>query len=238
VLGAATSGLLVAATSYTQAAPYTYVPASVFEPVYTAIADSVKLTGAKVVLLGVPNVTTLYAMRSAAELWSDRTELASFGITVDADCATSGNSVFTGTLVPSLYVKYAATGAAQNLSCADVPGTADAILTPADLNKLADAVTAMNTVIQLIAQQNGWAFVDLSAVYPAASAKPAYAASDQLTCVYPYGAVTSLDGVFPNATGQQQIAYAVDAAVNAKYGFTFPTAPVSPVGVLAAKLCP
>jgi hypothetical protein len=75
-------------------------------------------------------------------------------------------------------------------------------------------------------------------VYPAASPKPAYSASDQLTCVYPYGAYTSLDGVFPNAAGQQLIAWAAASAINNTYGLSLPTAPVSPVATTAARLCP
>gem|GEM_PF-4163763 len=49
---------------------------------------------------------------------------------------------------------------------------------------------------------------------------------------------TSLDGVFPNAAGQQLIAYAVASAINGTYGFSLPTAPVSNIAIAAAKLCP
>jgi hypothetical protein len=154
VLGAATSGLLVAATSYTQTAAYTYVPATVFAPVFSAIADSVKLTGAKVVLVSVPKVSALYALRPAAELWADRTELATFGITVNADCSTSANFIFTPSRVPVLAAIFASTGTAQNLSCTDTPGAADAILTPADVSTLDGVVTQMNAQIQQVAQTN------------------------------------------------------------------------------------
>lgn len=239
VLGAATSGLLVPATSYTQIAPYTYVPAAVFAPVFSAIADSVALTGAKVVLLSVPKVSGLYALRPASELWNDRTNLATFGVNVTADCATSPNFVFTGTLVPSLVANYTATGVMQNLSCTDIPGTADAILTPADIATLDGVVTDMNTQIQQTAQQNGWAFADLMGVYPPpVAARTPYAVSDQLTCVYPYGAYVSLDGVFPSAQGQAAIASTVVAAIDAKYGFTITVGPSSPISITAAKLCP
>jgi hypothetical protein len=239
VLGAATSGLLVAATSYAQAPAYTYVPASVFATVFSAIADSVKATGAKAVLLSVPKVSTLYSLRPAAELWNDRVELATFGINVTADCGSSANLVFTATLVPSLAAAYAATGTMQTLSCADVPGSADAILTPADVATLDAVVTQMNAQIQQVASQNGWAFADLAGVYPPPiSARPVYRVADQLTCAYPYGSSISLDGVFPNAAGQAAIAGAVASAIDAKYGFSIAVGGSAPTGVLAPRLCP
>jgi hypothetical protein len=239
VLGAATSGLLVPAASYTQTAPYTYVPASVFAPLFAAIADSVQLTRAKVVLLSVPKVSALYALRPSSELWADRAGLATFGITVAADCGTSANSVFTGTLIPALAARFAATGATQTLSCADVPGAADAILTPADISMLDATVAQMNAQIEQVAQQHGWAFADLAGVFPPpVSARTPYSASDQLTCVYPYGAYVSLDGVFPGAQGQAAIASTVASAIDSKYGFSITIGATPPTGVTAARLCP
>ena len=239
VLGAATSGLLVAATSYTQAAPYTYVPASVFAPLFAAIADSVKLTGAKAVLLSVPKVSALYALRPASDLWNDRVELATFGITLTPDCGTSANFLFTAALVPPLAAQYAATGAMQSLSCTDAPGVADAILTPADITTLDGVVTQMNSQIQQLAQQNGWAFADLTGVYPPPPAsRTAYSASTQLTCSSPYGALVSLDGVFPSPSGQAAIAAAVAGAIDAKYGFTIAIGGAPSPGGSTAPACP
>ncbi len=239
VLGAATSGLLVAASSYTQTTPYTYVPASVFAPVFTAIADSVQVTKAKAVLLSVPKVSGMYALRPASELWNDRAELATFGVNVTADCGTSTNFVFTASVIPSLAAQFAATGTPQNLSCTDIPGTADAILTPADIATLDGVVAQMNTQIQALAQQNNWAFADLTGVYPPPlSARVPYSAADQLTCVYPYGDYVSLDGVFPSLKGQIAIASTVANAINAKYGYTISIGSSSPVGTTAVRLCP
>jgi hypothetical protein len=233
------SGLLVPATSYTQTAPYTYVPAALFAPVFSAIADSVKLTGAKVVLVSVPKVSALYALRPASELWADRAELATYGITVNADCATSANFVFTPSRVPPLAAAYSGTGTMQNLSCTDIPGTADAILTPADLSTLDGVVSQMNAQILQVAQTNGWAFADLTDVYPPpVSSRTPYAASDELTCASPYGKFISLDGVFPNVNGQSAIASAAAGALDAKYGFTVTVGATAPTGVAAAKLCP
>ncbi len=239
VLGAATSGLLVAATAYDQTAPYTYVPAAVFAPVFAAIADSVALTKAKVVLLSVPKVSALYALRPASEIWSDSAELAGFGVTVNADCAASANFVFTASKIPALAAQFAASGTQQNLSCTDVPGTADGVLTPADITTLDGVVSGMNAQIEQVAQQNGWAFADLSGVYPPpVSSRTPYSAAAELTCVYPYGAFVSLDGAFPSATGQGAIASTVASAIDAKYGFTITIGTASQIGVTAAKLCP
>ena len=210
-----------------------------FAPVFSAIADSVKATGAKAVLLSVPKVSTLYALRPAVELWNDRAELATFGIAVAADCAASANLVFTPSLVPPLAAAYAATGTTQNLSCTDVPDSADAILTPADVATLDAQVTQMNAQIQQLASQNGWAFADLAGVYPPpVSARPAYKAADELTCVSPYGGFISLDGVFPNLAGQAAIASAVASAIDAKYRFTIAVGASSPIGSPAPPLCP
>jgi hypothetical protein len=239
VLGAATSGLLVAATSYNQPAAYTYVPAAVFAPLFAAIADSVALTNAKVVVLSVPRVSALYALRPGSEIWSDSAELAGFGVTVNADCATSTNFVFTAGRIPALAAQFAASGTQQSLSCTDVPGTADGILTPGDMATLDGVVTAMNAQVQQVAQQHGWAFADLTGVYPPpVSARTPYSAAQELTCVYPYGGFVSLDGVFPNAAGQGAIAQTVATAIDATYGFTITIGNPATVGTAPVVLCP
>ncbi|MFI5309906.1 MAG: hypothetical protein ACHQQ3_01625 [Gemmatimonadales bacterium] len=237
VVGALTTGLLVGATSYTQAAPFTFVPAPLFAPVYAAIADSARQTGARVVLLSVPHVTRLYGLRPAAELWAARADLATFGVAVAADCSGSANLVFTPSVVPALAARAAAALSAQALSCADVPGSADAILTPADVATLDAAVDQMNTQIKQLAGKNGWAFADLDATYASFTvARPAYRAVEELACASPYGAYVSLDGVHPNVAGHVAVANLVAAAVNATYGFEIPVS--QPLSLARAILCP
>ncbi|HVT40457.1 MAG TPA: hypothetical protein VHE78_15545 [Gemmatimonadaceae bacterium] len=236
LLRAATSGLVVAATAYTQADPFTYVPAAQFAPVYAAIADSVKRSGARAVLLSVPHVTRLPAMRVGSELWNARADLATFGVTVADDCNGSTNLVFTGTLIPTL-AQSALAGSAQVLSCADLPGAADGVLTPADIITLDAVIEQMNAQIRQLATQNGWAFADLDAAFANfVAARTPYRASEQLACVYPYGAFISLDGVHPNVSGHQAIARQVAEAVNATYGFAIQVA--APVPLPSAALCP
>jgi lysophospholipase L1-like esterase len=237
LIRAATSGLVVAATSYTQTAPFTYVPAALFAPVYAAISDSVKRSGARVVLLTVPHVTRLNAMRLGSELWNARADLATFGVNVADDCNGSANFVFTGTLIPMLTLNALTADSAQILSCADLPGAADGVLTPADVVTLDAVVDQMNAQIRQLATRNGWALADLDATFTSfVAGRTSYRASEQLACVYPYGAFISLDGVHPNVSGHQAIARQVAEAVNATYGFAIQVA--VPMPPTSASLCP
>jgi len=230
VIGAVTTGMLVGATSYAQATPFTYVPADIFAPVFAAIADSVRKTGARAVLLSVPHVTKLVSLRGGAELWADRATLATFGVTVAADCNGSANRVFTPSLVPGLVARASATLAAQTLSCTDIPGAADAVLTPADVTTLDSVVDQMNAQIRKLADDNGWAFADLDAEYSSLfSAHTPYRAAEELSCVYPYGDFVSLDGVHPNSAGHHVIANVVSLAVNSTYGLEIPVSTGLPV---------
>ena len=237
VLRAATSGLLVPAASYTQTSPWTYVPAAVFAPAYAAVADSVKKSGARVVLLSVPHVTRLAGMRPAIELWNARTGLSTYGVTVASDCNGSPNLIFTGAVVAKLAQGALTAGSSQILSCTDVGGALDAVLTPADVTALNAVVDQMNVQIRQLASTNGWAFADVDAVFSQFVATRApYSASEHLACVYPYGAWVSLDGARPNLTGQQAIANSVATAVNATYGLDIPVPAAAPV--TGIQLCP
>jgi hypothetical protein len=238
VLGAATTGRVVAATSYAQpATAYSYIPASVFAPVYVAVGDSVKKSKATAVLFGVPRVTNLAGFRTGDELFAERAALAASGVAVSANCSGNANLVFVASLVPGLVTGAQASGSAQSLSCADVPGAADFVLTSAEQAALNGSVDAMNVQIKALADQNGWAFVDVNAVFAAMIAgRAAYRVSAQFSCVNPYGQFVSLDGVYPNLAGHQLLANAAATAINAKYGFAVPTVGVTPV--TAAALCP
>ena len=236
VLGAATTGQMVAATSYKQVTPFTYVPAVLADSQIAAIADSVKRTGAKVLVANVPRVTAIAALRAGDELWQERAALATFGVTVNADCNGNTNRLVTR-IVPILAAVARSSGTAQSLSCADVPGAADHVLTPANIVTLNAVVDAMNVQLTAIAAANGWALLDLNAVAQQfVTGRPAYKAGVQLSCSYPYGQFVSLDGVHPTAAGQQLIANAAALALNAKYGFALPTSNV-PVRAVA-QLCP
>src|ERR1051325_11344630 len=86
VLGVA-SGLLFPKAGYRGAAAAgTFVPNAIWQPVYDQLIDSVKKTGAKVLLAGVPKTTGFVSIRTGDELYQDRAEFQAFGVIIAADC--------------------------------------------------------------------------------------------------------------------------------------------------------
>jgi hypothetical protein len=231
-------GLLFPAQAYRQPAnTYTFIPAAVWQPEYDAIVDSVAKTGARALLVTVPDVSSLPSVRRGRELAADRATFQAFGVIVSPDCDANENAIFVAVKVPGLVGRAQATQTPQTLSCTDAPGQVDYVLTPTDLQTITAVVTEMNTHITQVATQRGWAIVDLNAVLAEGVAQnPAYSLRNQLGCVFPYGQYISLDGVHPNGFGHQLIANAAARALNTRYGFALPE---NPVTVLTAEQqCP
>ena len=230
-----TSGLVLPATAYRT--PRTLMLNSGWEPVYTQVLDSVRKTGARAILIGVPNVTSIVSLRAGDELWQNRAEFANFGVAVNADCQGNTNLIFVPVKVATAVATARATGTAFNLSCTNAPATQDQILTPTDVTTISAVVAGMNSYIQSQATANGWAYVDLAPVLQKGmDNRGPYSVAKQLGCVSPYGQYVSLDGVHPNVQGYQELANAAAEALNATYGFTIP---INPQPVLTpAQLCP
>ena len=234
VLGV-TTGLLLPAAAYRT--PFTYVPNTVWQPVYQRVLDSVKTTGAKAILVSVPNVSSIVSFRAGDELWLNRAGFANFGVVINANCQGSTNLIFVPLKVSTAVATAQATGTAQNLSCADAPGTQDQILTPVDVTTITAVVSGMNSYIQSQASTNGWAFLDLNTVLAKAVAnRGPYSVAKQLGCVRPYGQYISLDGVHPNVQGYQEMANAAALALNQTYGFAIPENPQAEL--TPAQVCP
>jgi hypothetical protein len=219
------SGLLFPRAAYRGAAGAgTYVPNAVWQPVYDALIDSVKKTGAKVILSGVPNTNGFVSLRTGDELYQDRVAFQSYGVIVSVNCQGSPNAIFTPSKILGLVGAAQATGTAQTLSCADTPGAQDNILTPADVQTVDAVLTGMNDHIKAVAQANGWAYMDMSAVWAQwVQRRGAFKVVNLLGCVRPFGQYVSLDGIHPNVQGYQEMANAAAGALNATYGFAIPT---------------
>lgn len=221
VMRAAWSGLVTVGTSYSQKTAWTLMPASVFTPVFDSIADSVAATGARAVFLGVPQVMSLPAWRAGDVLWQQRTQLAAYGVIVATDCQASTNLVNTVAKLPPLVAAARDSSKTKTLSCADVAGTADGVLTAADAALITQTVTAINAAIKAAADKRSFAYVDVPVVSSApAYAAPAFSAATFLGTDAPFGRAISLDGVLPSAVGHELVADAVAAALNTKYGWS------------------
>jgi hypothetical protein len=226
VLRAATTGLVIVGSSYTQTAAWTLIPAAVFAPVFDSIADSVKATGAKAIFLGVPQVMSLPAWRAGDALWQQRAALASYGITVSTDCQASDNLVQTVAVLPPLAAAARSSGTPQSLSCADRPGEADYVLTSADAALITQTVNALNTAIKAAADARQLAYADVplfSSEVPFHA--PPFTAAGFFGNDAPFGFATSLDGLQPSAYGHELLADAVANALNARYGWKIPIPP-------------
>ncbi|MGH7605020.1 MAG: GDSL-type esterase/lipase family protein [Gemmatimonadaceae bacterium] len=221
----AASGLLRPKTAYRGAGSQgTVVPNSIWKPVYDQLVDSVKKTGAKVLLVGIPQSNGFVALRTGDELYQDRVEFQDMGVVVADDCQGSANSIFVPGKVTSVVASAQASGQPQTLSCADQPGTQDNILTPADIQTLDALIDGMNAHIRSVAETNSWAFLDLASLWAGWAARRAtFSVHDLFSCVLPYGQYVSLDGVHPNLDGYQEMANAAADALNATYGFAIST---------------
>jgi len=231
------SGLVFPKAGYRGAAAQgTFVPNAVWQPLYDQLIDSVKKTGAKVLLVGTPKPNGFVSLRTGDELYQDRAAFQSFGVIISPDCQGNPNAIFVPIKVTSAVGAAQATGQPQTLSCTDQPGAQDNILTPADIQTVNAVIDGMNSHMQSVAQANGWAYMDMATVWAQwLQRRPAFSVVALLTCNNPYGQYVSLDGVHPNGVGYQEMANAAADALNAKYGFAIPTNP-QPV-LTAAQLC-
>ncbi|MGH7652220.1 MAG: hypothetical protein ACREMS_10295 [Gemmatimonadaceae bacterium] len=226
VLGAA-SGLVVPKAGYRGAAAQgTIVPNSIWQPVYDQIIDSVKKTGAKVLLVGIPRSNGFVSLRTGDELYQDRAEFQDMGVVIAGDCQGNANSIFVPIKVTGVVAAARATGLPQTLSCADEPGVEDNVLTPADVQALDALIDGMNAHINSVAQTNSWAFLDLASLWAGwVTRRAPFSVRELFSCVLPYGQYVSLDGVHPSLDGYQEMANAAADALNTVYGFGIPTNP-------------
>ena len=191
-------------------------PFSQWQPVYDAILNAVKSTGAGAVLVGLPNNAANFpSIRRARDLFNQWPYLLGLGISVSFNCYLSSNYVFVPGYLLSLFAKTPTTA-----TCADVPGAADFVLTSSDMTAINSLMAQMNAHIQARASANGWAYFSLSALYDLP--KPAFKVADVLFSATPFGPNISLDGVHPSAQGQAILATAAAQAINAKYGVSIP----------------
>jgi len=194
-------------------------PYASWEADFDQVIAAVRSTGARAVVVGLPNDARNFpSIRTARELFNQWPYLATLGITVSFNCywgTSASNSVFLPGYILTLLSRTPTTA-----SCADVPGAADYVLTPSDLNAINARMAQINTHIQAKASENGYAYFALSALYDLP--KPSLNMYNVLFSNTPFGANISLDGVHPSAQGQTILANAAVQAINTRYGLAIP----------------
>jgi hypothetical protein len=230
----ATSGLI--------APGVTVVPFPFFASMYDVILDTIQATHAQVVVAGLPRTgRNLAALRRGEEIFADSAAFAALHVDVSQDCKGSQNYINVSQKTLSV-VFTAAQLAAHGLpnaiySCADIPGTADFVLTPADMAIIDNMLMQFDDHIRQQAAARGFAYFSLGTVFERPDLKPAkYSVVSQLSSQLPYGPYTSLDGVHPNGVGQALLAIAAGLAINKTYGGFGVHAVTPTVPSLAARM--
>jgi hypothetical protein len=183
---------------------------------YDQVIAAVRTTGARAVLVGLPNNAANFpSIRRAREFFNEWPDLLALGVSVSFSCYFSSNYLFIPGYVLTLLSRTPTTA-----TCADVPGAADYVLTPSDVNAINARMAQINAHIQAQASANGYAYFSLSSLYDLP--KPGFDMYKVLFSSTPFGANMSLDGVHPSAQGQGILAAAAAAAVNARYGLAIP----------------
>ena len=189
---------------------------------YQNIIDAVKQTGAKALLVTLPtDVSKFPAVRTSAEIASQRSAFALLNVSVNANCDASPNLVTFLKLLSTLF--NAATRAASglgpyDLSCEDVFASADGILSPSEVATLNTLIGQINSFITTKANDNGYATMSLGTLYDTAKSGVTFDLTTILTSNTPFGPNMSLDAVHPSPAGNAILAAAAKAAIIAKYG--------------------
>jgi lysophospholipase L1-like esterase len=201
----------------------TFTPLSVFESNYSQIIDNVKATGAKAVLVSIrTDLRNFPTIRTGSEIASQRAKFTAYNVSVAADCDESANFIFVRGKVLTAILTGAALGAhgvgPYVLSCADVPGTPDYVLTPGDIEFVNNLATQMSDFIEGKAAENGYAVFSLGSLYNESKQGVPFDLDTYLKSDQPYGELISLDGVHPSAQGQAVLAKAARKAIQHTYG--------------------
>jgi len=215
-----------------------------FATYYGQVLDSIEATGAKAVLLTVPDVTTIPYASKGAVYWCLKnaptcgppfpaTSPFPATFTVDNNCAPAAvipTSKGDSTLIPwpiGVPRIAAATGGAS--TSVDCSVDADVVL-PDEFAAMRDAVVSYNATINAEAAARNWAVFDLNGALQALVGAGQIPPFPDLSAALSGGNVTfgnyvSLDGFHPSSLAQKTIANAVIATVNAKYSTTVPVIP-------------
>lgn len=204
-----------------------YVPFMTWANQYDRLLDRVGAVARQGVLVGLPrDVRAFPNLRYGYELAAERAVfLSAFHVTVDANCDGSKNMVAQSFKVVAAVrtglARQAAGEAPFSLSCADGGfGAVDFVLTPDDIAVVNRHLALMNAHIEVKAEEMGYAYFELDALYSAPKAP--FSVEHLMRSDEPYGPLFSLDGIHPSAAGHRVLAEAAARALNRTYGLAIP----------------
>ena len=200
----------------------TVVPFETFRSNYAQIIENVRATRARAVLVSIrTDLRNFPTIRTGPEIAAQRAAFRNYNVVVSDDCDASPNFVFVRGKVPTAIVTgitMAGMGAGPyTLSCADLPGRVDYILTPADIQTLNALGEQMSEEIERHAAENRYAVFALGDLYNRSKEGVPFDLEAFLKTATPYGPLISLDGVHPNAAGHKVLADAARRAIIATY---------------------
>ena len=191
------------------------VPAAVFAQVYPAIVGSMAQTGAKMLLINIPNVTMIPALSKGSTLAAQGMPIAKFGMT-KKDYATPYSHE---------HIKLILEGKDPG------PLGPGEILHAADVPKIQAIVDADNAVINAVAAQFHCAVFDFNSFLGKVK-RHGYMLPNGVKLTTEYlGGLFGLDGVHPTVTGQAVIAREATKAINSYYGTSLPLVNVQNVNL-------
>ena len=209
--------------------PTPVVPFAQWTSLYDELIAAVTAEGARAVLVSFPNDMAGWpGLRTGAELYDEREAFAGRYITVSAACgaAEAQNLVY---LPRKVFQALSAAGPAKAaglpapvLTCTNVPGTLDAVLTPAERAVANAAWVQVNQYIRATAAANGFAHFSLDDLFTLPDFRPSFSLDALLASAAPYGPYMGLDDLHPNAAGERFLAEAAAKALNTTYGLHIP----------------
>lgn len=219
--------------------PAAVTPSALFNAQYDTLAAQLDSSKAKVVLIGVPDVTNIpYASAGHLYYCLSANAAGACGIPaalpvkfyVNPNCgayaALPTDSILVPWTVGVPLIAAAAAGATDTLDCS----VDTKVVTPTEFAGLRAAVAADNAKISAVATAKGWGYLDPNPTLAGLKADPTKVAPfpslpgspGNSTVNVLFGSMFTLDGVHPSAAAHKIIADSVVATINAKYGSTVP----------------
>jgi hypothetical protein len=204
----------------------TLTPVDDFNASAHAAADAIASTGARAVLLNVPDVTVIPNFFSIVDLEAltglSEQKLAN-RLGIDA------NSFVPMSAIPAVEAILNRT--------ARGPLAPNQVLTAKEVKTLRKRIKMYNQTLRMIATEKGWAFTDIFTRFLDFDSNGVNISGiGRLTTSY-LGGLFGLDGIHPSATGHALIAEAVIESINARYGTALQLPNVAAIASADPQVC-